>query len=49
MLYRLGRGNGDVFELYVKRSTRYVIYKGRYHKIDGVQYVTISNVKNKTR
>ncbi len=48
-LYRVGSGVGDTFELYVKSATRYVKYKGRYYKIDGVQYVTINNIKYKTR
>jgi len=48
-LYRVGSGQGDTFELYVKSATRYVKYKGRYYKIDGVQYVTINNIKYKTR
>ncbi len=48
-LYRVGGGQGDTFELYVKSATRYVKYKGRYYKIDGVQYVTINNIKYKTR
>lgn len=47
-LYRVGSGKGDTFELYVKSSTRYVKYMGRYYKIDGVQYVTINNIKYKT-
>lgn len=48
-LYRVGSGQGDTFELYVKSATRYVKYNGRYYKIDGVQYVTINNIKYKVR
>ncbi|MBQ9185848.1 MAG: hypothetical protein IJ151_08275 [Bacteroidales bacterium] len=46
-LYRVGSGRGEAFDLYVKGSTRYVKHKGYFYKIDGIQFVTINNIKYK--